>query len=150
GTGQEVDWLRWKEGKFQSLLEKSTLLGEETPNAPGIDGVTINRFTGDKLSGVTIKANESTANIGTNVDKVLEALKKGTLEPSDTLVGVEGTGESLNRKLAHALEKAMDSGDHVYADKLRIAQEQLKVQELNNTKLVKQSTERLKDKMAVG
>lgn len=150
GTGQEVDWLRWKQGQLSSLVEKSKLLGEEMTNAPGVDGVTINRFTGEEISRTTIKAAESSKGLGTNVNDVLKALKDGTLDPNDTLAGIKGTEDALTKALTRNIEKAIRNGDVEYANRLKQAQEQLKVQELNHTEGVKQSTQRLKDKIAGG
>jgi len=150
GTGQEVDWLRWKQGQLSSLIEKSKLLGEEMTNAPGVDGVTINRFTGEEISRITVKAAESSKGLGTNVSDVLKALKDGTLDPKDTVVGIEGTEDALNKALTRNIEKALRNGDTDYANKLKQAQEQLKINELNNREGIKQSTDRLKDKIASG
>lgn len=150
GTAQEVDWLRWKQGQFSSLTEQSKLLGEFQTNAPGVDGVTINRFTGEEISRTTIKAAESSSGLNTNVNDVLKALKDGTLEPNDTLAGIEGTGDALNKALERNIEKAYEHGDIDFANKLKQAKEHLKVEELNDTETVKQSTERLKDKITEG
>lgn len=38
GTAQEVDWLRNRKGSLTRIFEKAKLVGEETANAPGIDG----------------------------------------------------------------------------------------------------------------
>ncbi|MGG3466128.1 hypothetical protein ABES02_00870 [Neobacillus pocheonensis] len=150
GTGQEVDWLRWKQGQLGSFFEKYQLLGEKMTNAPGVDGVTINRFTKEEITKTTIKAAQSSKGLGTNVSDVLKALKNGTLKPDDTLVGIDGTEGALKKALARNIEKAVQNGDVDYANTLKQAQKQLNVQELNNTGSVKQSTERLKDKIAAG
>lgn len=147
GTGQEIDWLRWKQGKLSSLFEESRLLGG---NAPGVDGETINRFTGETISRTTVKAAESSTGLGTNISDVLKALEKGTLNPTDTLTGIEGTNDALHKALTKNIEKALQNGDIDYANKLKQAQEHLKIHELNNTEAVKQSTDRLTDKIANG
>lgn len=147
GTGQEIDWLRWKQGKFSSLLEESKLLGG---NAPGVDGDTISRFTGETISRTTVKAAESSNGLGTNVSDVLKALKNGTLDPNDTLTGIDGTKDALQKALTKNIDKAIQNGDIDYANKLRQAQEHMNIQELNNIEGVKQSTKRLKDKVANG
>ena len=56
GYSQEVDWVRMKKGEISSLWQKSTLLEN---NAPGVDGVTVNRFTGKEISRTTIKASKN-------------------------------------------------------------------------------------------
>lgn len=150
GTGQEVDWLRLRQGQFSSLLEKSKLLGEEVTNAPGIDGVTINRFTGRTVERTTIKAVQDSKNLGTNVRDVLKALDKGTLNPDDTLVGIDGTRDALVKALEKNIKNATESGNVDYANKLKQAQEQLRIKELNNYNDVKESTKRLTDKISNG
>lgn len=150
GTGQEIDWVRFKEGHLSSLFEKSKLLGEEMTNAPGIDGTTVNRFTGKVVEKTTIKAATSNQGLGTNVSDVLKAIEKGTLDPKDTLAGIDGTSDALKKALAKNITKATESGNVDYANKLKQAQEQLKVQELNNYNDIKNSTERLTKKMGAG
>lgn len=147
GTGQEVDWLRFKEGKLSSIFRKSELLGG---NAPGVDGATINRFTGEQISRTTVKAAQGTKGLGTNVSDVLKALEAGTISPKDIVSGIEGTEDAIKKALEKNIEKAINSSDIDYANKLKQAQEHLKVQELNNTELVKESTNRLTDKIAEG
>ncbi|MCA1055200.1 hypothetical protein LCM10_09390 [Rossellomorea aquimaris] len=147
GTAQEIDWLRFKQGKLSSLFTKSELIGG---NAPGVDGETINRLTGNTISRTTVKAAESTVGLGTNVSDVLKALEKGTLDPKDVLTGIEGTKDAVHKALTKNIEKALQNGNHSYADKLKQAQEHLKIQELNNTEGVKQSTKRLTDKISGG
>jgi len=150
GTGQEVDWLRYKQEKFSNLIQKSRLLGEEMSNAPGVDGETIHRLTGKTIVRTSIKAAEDTKNLGTNISGVLKSLEKGTLNPNDILVGIEGTEEVLKKALETNLKKALQNGNEEFAEKLKQALEQMKVQELNTTETVKNSTKRLKDKMLAG
>ena len=150
GTAQEIDWLRWKQGKFSNLIHRSKLLGEEMTNAPGVDGVTVNRFTGKTICRTSIKAAEDKKNLGTNVSDILKALKKQTLDPNDIVVGVEGTEEALKKALSRNIEKAIRNGDLEYANKLKQAQKHLKVQEYNHTKDVVRSTNRLKKKIVNG
>ncbi|WP_404405126.1 hypothetical protein [Jeotgalibacillus malaysiensis] len=150
GTGQEIDWLRMKQEQVSSLFQKSNLLGEGMTNAPGVDGVTINRFTGEQISRTTIKAAQGTDGLGRNVNDVLKALKKGTLNPGDLVTGVNGTEKALDKALTQNIEKAINMGDIDYAEKLRQAKNQLKVSEINTHEGVKSSTGRLKDKMLSG
>lgn len=76
GTAQEVDWLRNRKGSLTRIFEKAKLVGEETANAPGIDGMVKNRITG-KESGVSVKNSISNKGLGTNVRDVLKAIDNG-------------------------------------------------------------------------
>lgn len=89
GYGQEVDWLRQKHGSLSSIFEKNNLLEN---NAAGVDGVTINRFTGKEISRTTIKAskNPMTSN-STGIKDVQEAIDKGYATSKDIIYGPEGT-----------------------------------------------------------
>lgn len=82
GTAQEVDWLRNRKGSLTRIFEKAKLVGEETANAPGIDGMVKNRITGTE-SGVSVKNSISNKGLGTNVRDVLKAIDKGTINPDD-------------------------------------------------------------------
>lgn len=150
GTGQEVDWLRFKQGHLSSLVERSRLLGEEMSNAPGVDGVTINRFTGKVVERTTVKAAQDSSGLGTNVRDVLKALEKGTLDPKDTLVGIEGSKDGLAKALEKNIKKATDSGNVEYANRLKEAQKHLTVKEIDNYENVKESTNRLTEKVRSG
>lgn len=92
GYSQEVDWLRMKQGEISSLWEKSSLLNN---NAAGVDGITVNRFTGETISRTTIKAskNPMTAN-STGINDVKEAIEKGTATEKDIIFGPEGTAKA--------------------------------------------------------
>ena len=89
GYSQEVDWLRQKHGSLAAIFEKNTLLEN---NAEGVDGVTINRFTGKEISRTTIKAskNPMTAN-STGIRDVKEAIRKGSTTSKDIIYAPEGT-----------------------------------------------------------
>lgn len=95
GYSQEVDWLRMKHGQLSSLWEKSSLL---SGNAPGVDAVSVNRFTGEEISRTTIKAskNAMTAN-STGMNDVREAIAKGTATERDIIFGPKGTGEAARK-----------------------------------------------------
>lgn len=95
GYAQEVDWVRTKQGEISRLLEKSTLLEN---NAPGVDGVTVNRFTGKEISRTTIKAskNPMTSN-STGINDVKEAIEKGTATEKDIIFAPEGTEEAARK-----------------------------------------------------
>lgn len=88
GYAQEVDWIRFKDSQLSSLWQKSKLLSN---NAAGIDGVTVNRFTGKTVSRTTIKASKNliTKN-STAINDVKEAIAKGTATSKDTIFGTQG------------------------------------------------------------
>lgn len=98
GSAQEVDWLRWKQGELSNLWEKSSLLNG---NAPGVDGETVNRFTGKTISRTTIKASacgENTQkNIVQNVHKVEKAINKEYATDKDIVFGTTGTKDAVNK-----------------------------------------------------
>ena len=89
GYSEEVDWLRQKHGQISSIWEKSELLSN---NAPGVDGVTYNRFTGKQISRTTIKAssNPMTKN-STGISDVRKAIDKGYATEEDIIFGPKGT-----------------------------------------------------------
>lgn len=95
GYGQEVDWVRMKQDEVSRLWQKSTLLEN---NAPGVDGVTVNRFTGKEISRTTIKAskNPMTSN-STGINDVKEAIEKGTATEKDIIFAPEGTEEAARK-----------------------------------------------------
>lgn len=99
GSSQEVDWLRMQQGKLSSIWKKSVLLND---NAPGIDGITYNRFNNGTVSRVTIKASKDAGtrtggNIQSNVNKVGEAIEKGRVTNKDVIYGVEGTADAAKK-----------------------------------------------------
>lgn len=150
GAGQEIDWLRQKQGQISSVLWKSKLLGEELTNTPGVDGITINRLTGEQISRTTIKASQNVKkSLGTNIGDLIEALRKGTLDPTDEIVGVQSTSEKFQKALAKNILKAEQAGDVQFAERLKAAQA-MKVQELGTDADVRSSVERLKGKMTTG
>lgn len=151
GTAQEVDWLISKKGELSSLVKKSKLLGEEMSNAPGIDGETVFRFGNKKIiERTSVKAAQGSSGLYTNAKDIVEALEKGTLKPGDTVVGIDGTKEAVNKALSKAINKASESGNTELVNKLTEAQKSLKVNEINNTTTVRESTNRLKDKISTG
>lgn len=147
GAGQEIDWLRQKQGEISSVVQKSKLLGEELTNAPGVDGITINRFTGEQISRTTIKASQNVKkSLGTNIGDLIEALRKGTLNPTDEIVGVHSTSEKFQKALAKNILKAEQAGDVQFADRLKAAQA-MQVHELGTDADIRSSVERLAGKM---
>ena len=103
GAAQEVDWLRSEQGRH--LLTRPVLLNS---NYPGIDGVSINRLTGNVTERVTVKAAATAGGINTNLHGVIESLEKGRLSPNDTLFGVKGTKD----KLIEQLQKLINDPDY--------------------------------------
>ncbi|MCM1124131.1 MAG: hypothetical protein NC416_16240 [Eubacterium sp.] len=95
GYGQEVDWIRQKHGEISSLWQKSSLLEN---NAPGVDGITVNRFNGKTISRTTIKAskNPMTAN-STGIKGVKKAIEKGTATEKVIIYAPEGTAKAAGK-----------------------------------------------------
>lgn len=147
GSGQEVDWLREESGRLSSVLKKSKLLNK---NAVGVDGVTYNVFTGEEITRTTIKASQSKGGINTNVQQVIDAVKKGRLAPNETVYGVEGTKEALTKKLVKEINYAKTQGDTQLAASLQQAQKGLNVVEKNTPGQVKQNAQRLLEKTKSG
>ena len=89
GYGQEVDWVIMTKSEISRLWQKSTLLEN---NAPGVDGVTVNRFTGKEISRTTIKASKNPmTSSSTGINDVKEAIEKGTATKEDIIFAPEGT-----------------------------------------------------------
>ncbi len=149
GTAQEVDWLRNRKGSLTRIFEKAKLVGEETANAPGIDGMVKNRITGTE-SGVSVKNSISNKGLGTNVRDVLKAIDKGTINPDDRIVGTKGTKNSVEKMLNKNIDKAVKEGNQELLEKLKIAKDKMKVQEIGNFEEAKNSTERLTNKVKSG
>ncbi|WP_239700889.1 hypothetical protein [Mammaliicoccus sp. D-M17] len=149
GTAQEVDWLRNRKGSLTRIFEKAKLVGEETANAPGIDGMVKNRITGTE-SGVSVKNSISNKGLGTNVRDVLKAIDKGTINPDDIIVGTDGTKNSVEKMLNKNIDKAVKEGNQELLEKLKIAKDKMKVQEIGNFEEAKNSTERLTNKVKSG
>lgn len=149
GTAQEIDWLRDRKGSLTRIFEKAKLVGEETANAPGIDGVVENRFTGLK-KGVSVKNSISNKGLGTNVRDVLKAIDKGTINPDDIIVGTDGTKNSVMKMLEKNIEKATREGNLELLGKLKEARDKLKVKEIGNFEKTKNSTDRLYNKAKNG
>lgn len=149
GTAQEVDWLRNRKGSLTRIFEKAKLVGEETANAPGIDGMVKNRITG-KESGVSVKNSISNKGLGTNVRDVLKAIDKGTINPDDRIVGTKGTKNSVEKMLNKNIDKVVKEGNQELLEKLKIAKDEMKVQEIGNFEDAKNSTERLTNKVKSG
>src|SRR5699024_1026444 len=104
----------------------------------------------EEISRTTVKAAESSKGLGTNVNDVLKALKADTLDPDDILVGIDGTEDALHKALERNIEKAITKGEIDYAHKLQQAQKHLGVEEINTTEQIKQSTNRLNEKVIAG
>lgn len=96
-------------------------------NAAGVDGETVSRLTGKTISRTTVKAATGEEGIATNVKDVAETIHKGTATEQDIIVGVKGTRE--------AAEKTGLNNP---------------VTEINTTETMKESTERLANKIEQG
>ena len=125
GAAQEVDWLRVKNGQLSSLVHKSSLLND---NAPGLDGVTVNRFTGKTISRTTIKASKNPMNpSSTGIKQVQQAIEKGTATEQDIIFAPKGASEAA-----------------------RSAGLSNPVQEMNTAEQIREANERLKEKIMKG
>lgn len=147
GTGQEIDWLRWRQGKIDSLLNKPSL---PDGNVVGYDGIRVNRFTGKTVEQITVKASQGKSGLVTNAKDVVEAIEKGTLKPKDTVFGIEGISDALKKAFDSEIKVAESQGNHELVKSLTEAKNNLKVIEKGTTDSVRKSTERLTDKIAKG
>lgn len=145
GTGQEVDWLRQQQGSLKSIFQKSVL---PDGNTVGYDGETLNRFTGETIEKVSIKAASTTYGIKTNVNDIITALEKGTLSPNDSVLGIEGTKNVFEKAIDESIEKAAANGDKKLLETLQKAKSELKITESKNLDDIEKSTQRLKSKIA--
>ena len=108
GYQQEVDWLRWKKGQIQSIWEKNYLLNG---NAAGIDGVTINRFTGKTICRTSVKSSKNPiSSSSTGIRDVIEARNKNALAQNDHVYGPEGFSAAARKK---GITNPIDEGGNV-------------------------------------
>lgn len=147
GAGQEIDWLRRKQGSLSNVVNKSNLL---TGNAPGIDGESICRFTGKTIERTTIKATQTPGGLNTNVQGIVKSLKAGTLNPDDVAFGNKGFRDALIKKLSKEISHERAIGNYEVADKLTEAQKNLRIQENHTPQNTAQSVDRLKGKIRNG
>lgn len=96
GYQQEVDWLRWKKGQIQSIWERSYLLNG---NAAGIDGETVNRFTGKMICRTSVKSSKNPINSSsTGIRDVIQARNKNALAQNDHVYAPEGFSTAARKK----------------------------------------------------
>ncbi len=143
GSAQEVDWLRMKQGELSSLFEKSTLLEK---NAPGVDGITVNRFTGKTISRTTVKASvKPMSSNSTAVRGVKKAIEKGTATSDDIFFGPKGT-EAAARK-AGLTNPVIEKNT---AEQIEKSNERLKDKIINNQATTGATLEQVSNKMTQG
>jgi len=152
GAGQEVDWLRMKQSEIQTIINKNALL---TGNAPGVDGEIINRFTGEKITRVSIKGASTQGGIKTGTDGIREALKKGTLKLNDSVFATEGTKEQLLKDITREINHANSIGDKETVNILTKAREniqsgKLKIVEHGTPESITDARDRLLEKVKDG
>jgi hypothetical protein len=147
GSGQEVNNKLLHQGKIRSIFEKYNLL---TGNEPGIDAVIVNPKTGEVVKRITIKAAQSKSGINTNVQDIIESLKKGFLRPDDAVVGVKGTKDALIAKLEKEIAFAKKIGDSKNLKILQEAKKHLEIIEQGTPEAVKEYVKRLEKKIAAG
>ena len=147
GAGQETDWLRMKQGEMQSVIERSNLLNG---NAVGVDGEIVTRFTGDEIARVTVKGASTMGGVNTGAKGIVEALKKGTLAPNETVFATEGMKAKLDNMLSRNIEHALKNGDTKTAELLTKAKESLKVIEHGSIQDTAEARDRILDKIRGG
>ncbi len=143
GYAQEVDWIRKKHGQLTSLWEKSELLND---NAPGVDGVTYNRFTGKTISRTTIKASKNPITVdSTAINDVKEAIRKNYATGKDIICGPEGTKSAAQKAgLGNPVEEIND------AEKIRQSNTRLEKKILNNQATTAPTLSQVSKKMKQG
>lgn len=143
GYSQEVDWLRMKKGEITSLFEKNSLLNN---NAPGVDGVTINRFTGKEISRTTIKASGKTmTKSSTGVRGVKDAIQKGTATEQDIIFAPKGT--EVATRDAGLANRVVEKNT---PDQIRQSKERLKQKIFDGQATTTPSIQQIGSKMAQG
>ena len=147
GSGQEVDFILQQEGKLSNIFDKYILLNG---NAPGIDAELVNPKTGEVIKRFSIKAAQSKSGINTNVQDIIESLKKGFLRPDDAVVGVKGTKDALIAKLDKEIAFAKKIGDSKNLKILQEAKKHLEIIEQGTPEAVKKFVKRLEKKIASG
>ena len=145
GTGQEIDWLRSQKG-IKNLIYKAEL---PDGNTVGYDGLTANRFTG-KVQEISIKAAQGKSGLHTNANDLVEALKKGTLNPKGEAFVTTGTKEQFNNIIDKSITEAKATGNKDLVKTLTEAKNNLKITENGTTESVQKSTKRLTEKMVNG
>ncbi len=120
GYSQEVDWLRMKQEQLSSLFHKSTLLEN---NAAGVDGITINRFTGETISRTTIKASKHAMKpSSTGIEDVQRAIENGTATEKDILFGPKGTSVAAQSAGLQNPVEEMNTTDQINQSNKRLEQ----------------------------
>jgi hypothetical protein len=147
GSGQEVDWLRVKQGEIRSVVEKSTLL---TKNAPGVDGDIVNRFTGEQITRVTVKGASTQGGLKTGTDGIIKALKTGTLAPDETAFVTEGMKDRLLHDLDRSISHYTEIGDTKTAEILTKAKDNMKIIERGSVEGTHDARERILEKISEG
>ena len=147
GTGQEIDWLRYRQQSLDQIVNKASL---PDGNTVGYDGVVHNRFTGKVVEKVTVKAAEGSSGIHTNAKDIIEAITKGNLETDATAFVVEGTPEEFYKQINKLIEEAVQKKDVDLVNKLTAAKENINFIENGTTNEVEESTKRLVKKIKKG
>lgn len=147
GSGQETDWLRVQQGSLKSLFEKSQLFNK---NAPGVDGEIINRYTGKRITRVTIKTAQGRGGLNTNVQDVVEAVVKGRLGPEEQVFGAVGTKDALVKKFEKRIAYEQSQGHTELAERLIKTKDEIKVIENNTPQAVAKNRDRILEKIKGG
>ena len=151
GTSHEVDVLMRRKGEISALWSKTELLGENTHNAPGIDGVTkVFKVFGGKETGFSVKSTQYNITPGhSTMSSVFHSIERGDFKPGQVLEGTEGYRKAFFDRLETEIAKATQSGDLAKVEQLNQFRN-TKVIETGTAKSVRTDAERLYQKASNG
>lgn len=147
GTSHEVDVLMRRKGEISALWSKTELLGENTHNAPGIDGVTkVYKLFGGKETGFSVKSTQYNITPGhSTMSSVFHSIERGDFKPGQVLEGTKGYRKAFFERLETEISKATQAGDLSKVEQLKQFKN-TKVIETGTAKSVRTDAERLYQK----
>lgn len=151
GTSHEVDVLMRRKGEISALWSKTELLGENTHNAPGIDGVTkVFKIFGGKETGFSVKSTQYNITPGhSTMSSVFHSIERGDFKPGQVLEGTEGYRKAFFDRLETEIAKATQAGDLAKVEQLNQFKN-TKVIETGTSKSVRADADRLYQKASDG
>ena len=151
GTSHEVDVLMRRKGEISALWSKTELLGENTHNAPGIDGVTkVFKIFGGKETGFSVKSTQYNITPGhSTMSSVFHSIERGDFKPGQVLEGTEGYRKAFFDRLESEIAKAKQAGDLAKVEQLN-QYRNAKVIETGTAKSVRADADRLYQKASDG
>ena len=151
GTSHEVDVLMRRKGEIFALWSKTELLGENTHNAPGIDGVTkVFKIFGGKETGFSVKSTQYNITPGhSTMSSVFHSIERGDFKPGQVLEGTEGYRKAFFDRLETEIAKATQAGDLAKVEQLNQFKN-TKVIETGTAKSVRADADRLYQKASDG